>query len=66
MSNQTDSTHIGSRLEKADGSIVTVKKVGFAGKEVVYGLSDGTMVFPNDLDSGKSGIKLAPQKEEVK
>jgi hypothetical protein len=46
-------THIikGTKLIKPNGKIVTVEKIGFADgtKEIVYCLSDSTIVFDDDL-----------------
>lgn len=52
--------HIGSKLIKEDGKIVTVVKYGMAGKEVVYGLSDETMAFRSDIGMNIKLLKDTP------
>jgi hypothetical protein len=60
MPKVSDKIHVGSKIKKY-GEVVTVEKFGFAGKEVVYGLSDGTMIFKNDLDCGDGEIELVEE-----
>lgn len=47
--NECKKLHIGSKLFKEDGTIVMIEKYGLAGNETVYGLSDGTMIFREDV-----------------